>query len=235
MATDSIEARATASGFTGLRLIVIDLTSLGLLVLLKPQSMVLLVQDIWFLVLVVRESWLLIPLKPQLMVLLVQDTRVLVLVVTEPWVLKPEPQPVLLQGQHWFLFRFVVVTELWVLKDRNMTTASTSPELWLLVHLVLLESEPWLLVVLAKDHSSTKTDRTPESRSCWWTNRLPRGLGMLRSAMSLGLSKLILITDWFLFLNSDLCQSLNLDSLQVVGRSTLIGSEGCVGHKDGHC
>lgn len=43
MATDSIEARATVSGFTGLRLMVTGSTSLELL---KPEPLVLLVKDI---------------------------------------------------------------------------------------------------------------------------------------------------------------------------------------------
>ena len=47
MATDSVEARATSSGFTGLKLMVTGSTSIELrqLVLLKPEPLVLLVQD----------------------------------------------------------------------------------------------------------------------------------------------------------------------------------------------
>lgn len=54
MGTDSTEARATANGFTGLRLMVTGFTSLDLgLLTPEPQPMVLLVQDMWVLVSVV--------------------------------------------------------------------------------------------------------------------------------------------------------------------------------------
>ena len=96
------------------------------------------------------------PLKPQLMVLLVQDIWALVLVVTEPWVLvqlKPDPQPMV-------LFTVLLVTELRVLSQ------SPRPLLLQVPAGFYFKPEPRLLVAPAKNHSSTKTDGTPESRAC---------------------------------------------------------------------
>lgn len=59
MATGFTKARAIAKGFTGLRSMVTGSTSIGLGLLaqleLEPQSLVLLVQDAWVLVLVEPE------------------------------------------------------------------------------------------------------------------------------------------------------------------------------------
>ncbi|TMS02544.1 hypothetical protein E3U43_020524 [Larimichthys crocea] len=103
------------------------------------------------------------PLKPQLMVLLVQDTWALVLVVTEPWVLvqlMPEPQPVVYD-------MVLMVTESWVSSQSHDHCFYESRAVAPGPDLVLPEPEPpWLLVVQVKNHSSTKTDGTSESRTC---------------------------------------------------------------------